>query len=201
MNFKTILGAIALIGGIATQSSASIVSVSKENYGATDANINFTSASTATFSWDSTPVNLSVDFKSDTAFSLSLLDYTGLARNDDVTGITLDLFAGLGGAALQRFSLDTDFCFTAVAEIAGKCNLIAQTGASGGNATNASKPGDVLFANLAAGTYRLGLKDSATPVSAEVSFGYSEVAPVPLPAGGLLLLSGLGVMALRRRRG
>ena len=51
MNFKTILGAIALIGGIATQSSASIVSVSKENYGATDANINFTSASTATFSF------------------------------------------------------------------------------------------------------------------------------------------------------
>lgn len=56
------------------------------------------------------------------------------------------------------------------------------------------------FANVPAGTYYLDIRGDVTGSSGGSYVGILNVQPVPLPAALPLLLSGLGLLGLRRRR-
>lgn len=195
--------AAALTFGVATASSAATLTnigggyVQGDGFGESIAVSNLTGE--IDFRWNGTPFAGYVEFTTDVAFDFLLTSFDSNASSSDVTGVTLDVLDGVGGVAVSRLSTDTSFCSSAGGLVSGDCNLIAPTSATSGNAAGAAKPGDVLFAALAAGTYRFGVYDSASPSIATVSFQAVEVSPVPLPAGGLLLLTGLGALALRRR--
>lgn len=57
-----------------------------------------------------------------------------------------------------------------------------------------------LFSGLAAGSYTFGIFGDASPFAGSLTFGVTKVSEVPLPAGGVLLLSALGGFAAMRRR-
>lgn len=137
---------------------------------------------TFTVSWNSTPFTeelapLGVAYD----FDLSLVNYTGTGNQQ--TGFYMDF----GG---NRLTTQTNACDAAGGNYVGGCNLIT-----------ASMPaGTSLFSGLSAGVYNFGFYDSATPVSGELTFQFKKVAPVPVPAAGLLLLTALGGFGLARRR-
>lgn len=169
----------------------------------TDSNINSGTGSVAdsgdlsvTFSWTSTPFSAHADFASTSGFDLTLGSFASNGGNSDVTGVILDLLDSLGDV-VQRFTNDTGFCAAAAGPVAGNCNLFAKTGATGGNADGALNAGDSLGL-FDAGTYRLGVFDSATP---DVATAIFDISAVPVPAALPLFLSalvGLGYMARRR---
>ncbi len=151
------------------------------------------------FDWTSAPVSGWVEFtiEGTGALEFDAFDvYDGVLS--DVTGITLDY---ISGGVATRLSNDTSFCSAAAAPVGGNCNLIAQEGASGGSTGLASTPISMVFTDLVAGDYRFGIYDSSSPSNAIAGFIlYDNLGTVPLPAGGLLLLSGLGLIGAARRR-
>jgi hypothetical protein len=56
------------------------------------------------------------------------------------------------------------------------------------------------FANVPSGTYYLDIRGNVTGTQGGLYVGALNVAPVPLPAALPLLMSGLGLLSLRRRR-
>ena len=66
------------------------------------------------------------------------------------------------------------------------------------------KPGvaqaPLVFEGLEAGNYRIAIFNKKAPEVGGVQFGVSSVSAVPLPAGGLMLLSAFGAAAALRRR-
>lgn len=143
---------------------------------------------TMTFSWTSTPYSevFTFDpFNGRFDFDLVLVDYSGTGSQQ--TGFFID-------SALGRLTTNTTACnSSSVAIFSGGCNLI----------TGTTPNGSVLFSDLAGGSYTFGVYDSATPVSGSLTFGLIKgdaIAPIPLPAGGALLLGALGLLGWRARR-
>ncbi|MEQ9639061.1 MAG: PEP-CTERM sorting domain-containing protein [Alphaproteobacteria bacterium] len=155
--------------------------------------------------WESTPTTVVIDFTAHQLFDFFLNDYQmgPGSSTSDVSGYTLDILDGPSGTATSRLTNDTNFCSGAdapVSDFSGNCSLITATGNSGSNADSAAKPGDLLFADLGEGFYRLGFFDSSSPPEGTARF---ELVAVPAPASlplfaAALALTGFGVW--RRRR-
>lgn len=189
-----VLGAAVLATGVATSASAVTVNNPQVLFGpgsVTATSTNFD------FNWTGTPFTASVEFSvaagEVATFTLSNYVINGGGSLSDVTGFTVDEL--LGGSA-TRLTNKTSFCSSAAGDVSGNCDLIGPTGAT--NSNGPFVPGNTVI-SLTAGDYLFGIFDSSTPTSASVSFSI-DVQPVPLPAGGLLLLSGFGAAALMRRR-
>ncbi|GGW89254.1 PEP-CTERM sorting domain-containing protein [Alteromonas halophila] len=181
--------------GVSGLAQGAIISSTMEDYGSTNASVTL-DANQFIFDWQGTPVTLSVLFTSNSQFSLSLDSFLSSGNASDVTGFTLDI---IDGTSFTRLTNDTTFCHSAQTAISGTnggCNLISLSGATGSNANVAYEPGEMLFSWLDAGTYRLGIYDSSSPVQGTAAIGYSQV---PAPASALLFVMGFGALALRRR--
>ena len=148
--------------------------------------------------WQGTPFGGYVDFTSDTIFDISFASYSPDASNSDVSGFILALLDAPAGTETLRLTDNTNACSGAGAPLTGDCDFITGTNASGGNASGAYRPGDIVFTNLGPGSYRIGVFDSSSPPVGAVSFNLSSVADVPAP--GALALLGLGVLGVARRR-
>lgn len=134
------------------------------------------------FAWNGTPYNELSTFAVAYDFDLSLVSYSG--TGNDQSGYILD-----DGTRLTTGSTACNSSSNPVINTGG-CDLIKAS----------STPG-VLFSGLSAGTYTLGVFDSATPVNGSVVFNVTQaVAPIPLPASALLLLAGLGGLVSMRRK-
>ena len=144
------------------------------------------------------PVTAWIEFTTSVAFDLLLVDFDDDATGgNDVTGYLLDRI----GTPNTRLTTDTTFCNDAVGFTGAGCNLIADQDASGGNVGLATKDAAspvVLLSNLAAGSYRLGLFDSATPNPGSATFRVQEI---PAPMAGLMLVSALGLWRAGSRKG
>lgn len=141
-----------------------------------------------TFTWTNTPASEEITpFAIAYDFDLSLVSYSGIGAEQ--TGYYVDQYSGM---VPSRLTTQTNACDNAAwTGQPGTCDLI----------TASTADGTVLFSDLSAGTYGFGFYDSATPASGTLTFGVTKVSAVPLPAGGVLLLSALGgFAALRRKR-
>lgn len=143
------------------------------------------------FDWVSAPVTSFVEFTIDTQFDLNLTNYVGGVS--DVTGYTVDVLSDTDPAV--RLTQQGRFCGGAAAPVSGDCDLVGVPG--GTSSQTFVSPPALLFENLAAGSYRIGMYDSGSPQVGSLSF---EVAAIPLPAGLALLLGGLGVLGFTARR-
>ncbi len=148
-------------------------------------------AAIAVFDWEATPYNAFVEFSSDKTFDFFFLDFLADSSQSAVSGFRL---VGPDG---DVSNMDQS-CNNANAPVQGSCQLVAPAGNSGGLADSATKPGgSPLFTDLAAGNYTLGFFESGDPSSGSVVFG---VAAIPLPAGLVLMLGGLGILGFTARR-
>lgn len=140
-------------------------------------------------------MSVSFEFSATGSVDLFLDSFTSNGGSSSVTGFTLDL---LSSGTATRLTTSTTNCFSAAGPVSGTCDLIAPFS----GAATATKPSTTtaIFAGLAAGTYRVGIYDSATPDEGNIAFRMVDVTSVPLPSGGLLLMSGLGGVAALRRR-
>ncbi|EKE45489.1 hypothetical protein OCGS_0579 [Oceaniovalibus guishaninsula JLT2003] len=69
--------------------------------------------------------------------------------------------------------------------------------ASGQNGDAAARPEGFFYAGLSAGNYRIAVYEPNRPERGQIDF---DISAVPLPAGGLLMLGGMGALAAMRRR-
>jgi len=149
-----------------------------------------------TFTWEEAPFSAYQDFSVSNNFSLYFTNYQTDRDPNARSGFTLDALDS-DGMVTARYTDDTGFCEGAeLSEVAGTCNLI--TGINGDSDSNEPDPylTSALF-DLESGDYRLGLYESDYPYEGSAEF---TISAVPLPAGGVLLLTALGGMGLARRK-
>ena len=162
------------------------------------------------FNWTATSVTQFVDFTVTTLADLFFDEYVNgddpisTAIFNQSSSITLDRLDMVGGDLTERLNTNQATCANAAAPIGGVggCQLITSETSVGGVTAMASRPSVApLFADLAAGSYRLGFHEVNRPSSGTASFTVvSEVTNVPLPAGIALFLSGLGLLGFVSRR-
>ena len=135
------------------------------------------------FTWDGTPYSETQSFTATSKFDLQFVDYI-YAGSGQLTGYTL-----INTTDNVRYTTATNFCNAAGGVFVGGCNIV----------NDSTTPGAILFSDLAAGDYTLGVYDSGQPAQGTLAFNTISAA-VPLPAGGLLLLGGMGALTAVRRR-
>ncbi len=154
----------------------------------------FFSGDTVNFSWSKAPGNTELQWVTFTTTNMFALHLTEVDTNGGATDVSGYQLALVGSPT--PLTTNTGFC----AGLPGGsgCNLLAESGSTP-TYSNVAFPGATLFANLAPGTYTLGVKEGGLPTVASVSFQISEV---PVPAAGGLLVAGIGLLgfASKRRR-
>lgn len=122
-------------------------------------------------------------------FSITLEDY-----QPSESGTAQSFFSIESLGAPSFFVTQVTSCTTSTAIPAldsSGCNPVNGADGSAGN------PPPITFGGLSAGTYRLAFFENGDPLRVQADF---KISAVPLPAGGLLLLTALGGMAVVRRR-
>ncbi len=190
-------GAMALAAGSSNAASITQDFISDGGVGTVEMNIVNLEADII-FAWTSPEATQYVDFSVDRDFNLFFTDYdetNNFVRF--VTNYSFDLLDEFRNS-VQRFTT-TSTCNQAAAPVFGLCDNIKAPGNTGGSADNAVAPSDVLpvFADLEAGSYRIGIYERSGPTPGGATFA---ILAVPLPAGLVLILSGLGVIGLFGRR-
>ncbi len=176
-NVKTLLAVSALAFGMAT--SASAITISSDM--SVDITPNVNNAFEIVFSWPDQPndglstVPIAFDFDLTVeSFSSSNASVGFLVT--DANG--MDVGGGLASNCADGTPNGTP------------CNLVFSA---------ASTP-ITLAEDLSAGIYTFKVFGGSVPNAGSLSFGITKVSEVPLPAGGLLLLTALGGIAATRRR-
>ncbi|WP_168798065.1 VPLPA-CTERM sorting domain-containing protein [Pacificoceanicola onchidii] len=194
--FFGVLGLSALAAGSA-QALTTIDSVASNGSGVVTATSYGTFANVE-FDWTTNPSSGYAKFTIDTTSNLYIVSlvestagqYTGFMLLED-------------GGARQTTQHAACNNVNVLLPVRGNCNLATNT--VGAPLTSHNPDTVNPYVTLAAGTYYLGFYDGNDPsgtLSFQISEGaFQEIAPVPLPAGGLLLAGALGgIAALRRRK-
>lgn len=202
VTFYAALAAVALAGSAAqaltaisaTGTSASTSIGTETGSGATNVDFSWSAAQSSgfvTFSVDTTSYLYVTDYSG----SVSPVQYTGFMLIDDGTALTTDQANACNNSNV-------------LATIQGSCDLVTNFA----GATNGAHLPDTgaAFAVLDSNSvYTIGFYEGAAPAIGNISFQISEgawvenlteISPVPLPAGGLLLVGALGGLAALRRR-
>lgn len=122
-------------------------------------------------------------------FTLSIVADTG---DNDVIGFFVD-----DGAGNRLNTTDDGTTCSGFGSVQG-CDLYF-AGTALPQTLFSDEPAGV--STFSGGTYNIGIFGATVPDAGSITFQITKVAAVPLPAGGLLLLTALGGgMAMRRRR-
>ncbi len=201
---KASLIAIAAAAAISGGSAQALTTINSAVSAATSTSMISTNgtATNIDFTWTGAPTSGYVTFEVDTTSYLYMDEYSG-------SSVSPEYSAFMVYAGATNLTLDYDLCDhpTVLAEIQGRCNLVTNYGASSVITQYDLTSTTTAFAVLNPGTeYLIGVVEGGAPGTGLLSFQVSEgayvpTAPVPLPAGGMLLLGALGgAAALRRRR-
>ncbi len=205
-----VAGAMALSAGSASAITVLDSSAVLQGAGAVNTSVVSLETLRVDFNWTATSVTQFVDFTVTTLADLFFDDYVigddaiGTDDFDQTSSLTLDRLDIVSGVSTERLNTNQTSCDNAAAPIggAGGCQLITSETSVGGVTATASRPAMVpLFADLAAGSYRLGFHEANRPLTGTAAFAVvSNVANVPLPAGIALFISGLGLLGFVSRR-
>ncbi|MFZ3585400.1 hypothetical protein ACOI1H_25265 [Loktanella sp. DJP18] len=140
------------------------------------------------FIWSDTAF---VDFEVSGDMTLTFDDYRSDRTGNERSGFTLDQIA-LDGSTTRVLG-DDPACFSVTGPIAGNCVLVTDQTATG--QAGVTRP-SMSYSGFESGTYRLGFYESSEPNAGGADF---IVSAIPVPAGGLLLISAWGGAAFVRR--
>lgn len=166
--------------GVANFSAGDVLQIHGRIVGATDT---FTYAFTS-----STAINVGFDFDGydlDAGGSVAA-GLSGLVNQQAVLG-NEDLSVGGKGVTISLFDSSTNTQIGTTQSFTS--NIVSTTDAFG-----------IIFGNVSAGSYHLIVDGSGGPKKGTPALYDLKVAAVPLPAPALLLLAGLGGLAVARRR-
>ena len=126
----------------------------------------------------SSKVTAFVEFIGTSATSLYLMDYDGHEQSWERSLLVFELH---GAQGVQSLTDDLESCYKAAPGVFGgdHCDVI-----------DAPSEPELLFSDLAAGTYRLGIYDGSLPQRGSATL---RVTSMPTPMAGLMLLSAFGV--------
>ena len=175
-----------------TANAATTILETKSNGGATVAGATNGNESEFAFIWGSAPSSGWVKLSTENRFDLIFESYIPQGANE-VTGLVILNADG------TRYTNETNLCDNAnvLAEIRGACATMAGELSPATATYYPDKGNNVPIMTLDAGTYYIGFYEDSAPAS---GFATLRTVEVPLPAGGLLLLTALGGAAMVRRR-
>ncbi|MFW2541560.1 VPLPA-CTERM sorting domain-containing protein [Primorskyibacter sp. 2E107] len=199
VGFTKFLGVLALSAFAAGSAQAlTTIDSAAANGGGTVTATSYGTFSNVEFDWSSAPSSAYAKFTVDTTSNVFITAYSG-PTGSDYTGFVLLREGG------TRQTIQTSACNNSnvLIEIRGSCNLVTNQTSPAFASYNPDT--GTAYTTIGAGTYYIGMYEGSSPTSGSLDFQISEgafqnIAPVPLPAGGLLLVGALGGLAALRRR-